>query len=179
MRECNLLKAVKRAAFRYLLGLLMNRVGKLLVGKRNLKRTLAALAALGGAALADRLLLPIGGLTGLVVAIGIVIWSLCDIVKTIKYVIERFRKGIGRAFKNLPQRLLDDPFLLDCVNRKPECCELFQREVSKLLVEWVKGLQPGWKGHAGGLGSREKKWDRMVEDIQQKIADPLRACCTR
>jgi hypothetical protein len=170
MRECDLLKAVEQAAFRYLLGLLINRVGKLLR-----KRALAVLVILVGAPLADGPL-PIGDIIGLIVAVGIGLWCIYDVVKTIRDVLDRFRTGIWQMFKKLPQQLLDD-FLLDCLNRKPECCDLFQREAGNLLFQWVKGLKPGWKKGSPITGSTT--WRQMQRDIKRRIAAPLRECCTR
>ena len=124
MRECDLLQAVEPAAFRYLTGYLINRVGKLLI-----KRALAALTVLIGAAFADGARF-IGDITGLVFATGIAIWSLYDVFKVIRGDVDRFRSRIWQQFKRLPRQLLDDS-LIACLNRKPECCELFQREVGK------------------------------------------------
>ncbi|MBI1922930.1 hypothetical protein HYR99_01635 [Candidatus Poribacteria bacterium] len=169
MQECDLLKAVEQAAFQYLFGVLMNRVGKLLG-----KRALVALVVLVGAVLVDRWM-PMGGIIGLAVAIGIAIWSFYDAVKTARNVIEKFRRGWWQIFKRLPRQLLDD-FFLDCLNRKPECCELFQREVSQLLMEWVKGLKPGWKKGSPFIGSL--KWHQMQKDIKRRITDQLKECCT-
>ncbi|MCH8292016.1 hypothetical protein IH992_13060 [Candidatus Poribacteria bacterium] len=170
MRECDLFKAVERAAFLYLFGVLINRVGKLLG-----KRVLAASVVLGIAVLGNQWV-PIGVIIGLAVAIGIMIQGLYDTAKTTRTVIEKFRSGWWQMFKRLPQQLLND-FFLDCLNRNPECCELFQREVDNMLVEWVKGLKPGWKkklGHGGVL----KEWRRMQSNIKRRIAGLLRKCCT-
>ena len=168
MRECDLLEAVEGAAFKYLFGVLINRVGKLLV-----KRTLAALVVLIVGFLAAKWI-PIGDILGLAIATGIAIWSYYDAVKIVRNVIEKFRTGWWQLFKWMPQRLLDD-FFLDCLNRKPQCCELFQREVDNLLVEWVNGLKPGWKGGSPFIGS--VKWRQIQRDIKWRIADQLSECC--
>jgi hypothetical protein len=146
MRECDLLKAVEQAAFSYLFGLLTNRISRLLG-----KRALAALVILVGAALADGPL-PTGDIIGLVVTIGIAIRSFYDVIKTIKEIVEGFRNGIWQQFKRLPQQLLNAS-LRNCLDQKPECCELFQREVDKLLLQWVKELKPGWKKGGPFAGS--------------------------
>jgi hypothetical protein len=170
MRECDLLKAVEEAAFKYLMRLLINRIGRLLD-----KRIPAVLAVLIGAALADGLLL-VGDIIGLIVAIGLGLWSAYDTVKTIEKVIQGFRNGMWQQFKKIPKWLLDTT-LLDCVNRKPLCCELFQREVSELLVQWVEELKPGWKKGSPFAGS--VRWRRMLRDIKSQIAGPLEEYCTR
>jgi hypothetical protein len=168
MRECDLLKAVEQAAFKYLFGLLINRVGKLFG-----KRATAALVVLAGATFANELL-PIADIIGLVVAIGITIWSIYDVVKTIRNVINGFRSGIWQSFKKLPLQLLDD-FLIDCLNRKPECCDLFQREGNNLLLQWVNLLKPGWK--KGGSFTGSIKWRKMQREIKGNITDLLEECC--
>jgi len=165
-----LLKAVEKAAFMYLMRLLINRIGRL-VGKR----IPAVLAVLIGAALADGSLL-VGDIIGLVVAIGLGIWSAYDTIKTIEKTIKGFRNGMWQQFKKIPEWLLDATFL-DCLNRKPLCCGLFQREVSALLVQWVEELKPGWKKGSPFAGS--VKWRRMLRDIKSQIAGPLEECCTR
>ena len=81
-------------------------------------------------------------------------------------------------FKNLPRRILralpeDTRGTLDCLNDRPACCELFQREVENVLVKWVKELKPGWKKGGGGF----VKWGEIRTDIVNKITNPLRACC--
>jgi len=168
MRGCDLLQAVEQAAFRYLFGVLLNRVGKLLG-----KRVLAVLFVLAGATLANRFL-PISAIIGLVTALGLGIWSMYDTVKTVERVIEEFRERMWQSFKRLPQRLLDQS-LLDCLDRKPECCELFQREVDKLLVERVKELKPGWK--EGNPWTSSLMWRQMQRDIKREITDALSECC--
>jgi hypothetical protein len=165
-----LLKAVKRVAFRYLFGVLLNRVSKLLA-----KRALAVLVVLAVAALTKELL-PIGSLIGWIIALGIGVWSIYDVQKTIREISKKFQRGWQRMFNRLPQQLLDD-FLLDCLNRKPECCEFFQREVSKLLLAWVKSLKPGWKKNLG-TGGVLREWRQLVQDIKQQISGPLRRCCS-
>ena len=170
MQECDLLKAVEKAAFMYLFGVLINRIGKLLA-----KRSLAVLALLVGAAFAKEPL-PIGAIIGLIVALGVGIWSSYDAVKTMRNVIKEFSNHMWQSFKRLPRRLLNQS-LLDCLNRKPECCELFQSEVSKLLAEWVKGLKPGWK--KGNPLTSSLKWRQMQRDIKRKITDSLKKCCVR
>jgi hypothetical protein len=131
------------------------------------------LALLVGAAFVKELL-PISAIIGLIVAFGVGIWSIYDAIKTMRNVIEEFSNHIWQSFKRLPRRLLNQSFL-DCLNRKPECCELFQREVSKLLVEWVKGLKPGWK--KGNPLISSLKWRQMQRNIKRKINTSLGECC--
>ncbi len=170
MQECDLLQAVEPAAFRYLAGYLINRIGTLLV-----KRFLVAFAVYFAYVLVDQTQ-SIGDLTGLIIGIGIAIWSIYDLFKVIRRNVDRFRSRIWQQFKRLPQQLLDDS-LIDCLNRKPECCELFQREVSNLLQEWVNNLKPGWKKR--GPVSASIRWRQMERDIKRQITDQLRECCAR
>jgi hypothetical protein len=167
-QECALLKAIEPAAFRYLAGVLINRVGILLA-----KRGLLVLAVLGGTALAEGIS-PMVDITGWIVVIGVGIWSYLDITKTIRATIEKFRNGIWSQFKGLAHQLLDAAYF-DCLNQKPECCELFQREVGTLLLQWVKSLKPGWK--KGNPISGSVTWRQMRRDIKRKIDAPLRKCC--
>ena len=169
MRGCDLLQAIEGAAFRYLFGLLINRVGKLLG-----KRALVALIALAGIALANALFPIRAVVIGGVIVLGIGIWNVHDTVKTVRNVIEEFRTRVWQSFKKLPHRLLDQS-LLDCLTRKPECCELFQREVDRLLVKWVKTLKPGWK--QGDPWTSSLKWRQMQRSIKREITDSLRECC--
>ena len=85
---------------------------------------------------------------------------------------EQFRNGIWRRFKGLPQRVLSSS-LLECLDQKPQCCELFQREVENLLVEWVESLNPKWEG---SIIKGEVKWREMEGNIKAKITDSLKAC---
>ena len=63
--------------------------------------------------------------------------------------------------------------LLECLDQKPQCCELFQREVESLLVEWVESLNPKWEG---SIIKGEVKWREMEGNIKAKITDSLIAC---
>ena len=132
MRECDLIKAVERAASLYLFSLLIDRVGKRLIAPG-----FAALLVFVGIAKASGIL----EIIGCAVELGIAIWICYDAVKTTNRVIERFfgRRGMWQAFKNLPRRILralpeDTRGTLDCLNDRPTCCELFQREVENVLV---------------------------------------------
>ena len=86
---------------------------------------------------------------------------------------EQFRNGIWRLFKGLPQRVLS-PALLECLNQKPQCCELFQREVENLLIEWIESLKPTWKGD---VITGEVRWREMESNVKAKITNLLKACC--
>lgn len=97
MQECDLLKAVEKAAFMYLFGVLINRIGKLLA-----KRSLAVLVLLVGAIFVKEPL-SIGAIIGLIVALGVGIWSVYDAVKTIRNVIEEFSNHMWQSFKRLPR----------------------------------------------------------------------------
>jgi hypothetical protein len=169
--RCNLTEAVEDAALEYLKGLLLNRLMKLLG-----RRAVIALGALVTGFLADSLL-PASDIIGLVISIGIGIRTFWDMVKTIRNTIDRYKSGAWKGFINLPQRVLRelDSSLFDCLDRRPECCELFYRKVGNILLKWVQELEPGWKKksawHAG------VKFKQVKNDIKAQIAEPLRECC--
>ena len=171
MPRCNLTEAVEDAALEYLKGLLLNRLIKLLG-----RRAAIALGALVTEFLTDGLL-PGSDIIGLVISIGVGIWTFWDVLKTIKNTINRYKSGAWKSFRDLPKRVLRElePSFFDCLDRKPECCVLFNQKVGSILLKWVQDLKPGWKKksawHAG------VKFKQVKNDIKRQIAEPLRKCC--
>ncbi|MBI1925175.1 hypothetical protein HYR99_13115 [Candidatus Poribacteria bacterium] len=171
MPRCNLAEAVEDAAFEYLKGLLINRLLRLLG-----RRVTIVLGLLAAVTLVDNLL-PFGALIGFALSIGVGIWIFGEVFVTIKRTIDQYKRGAWRSFRNLPQRILRelDPSFFNCLDGKTECCDLFNRQVGSKLLEWVKGLQPGWKQKsAWDAGVKFKK---VKNDIKQQIIEPLRKCC--
>jgi len=160
--------AIEEAAFEYLKRLLVNRLLRLLS-----RRAALALTALVGGAVAGGLL-PIGNIIGLLVSIGIVIWTIYDIVQTIRNVIDGFRSGMYETFKRIACRSVDVS-LLDCLDRRPECCKLAKDGISRMLKEWVRSLRPGWKRR--GRGGHHQA-HRIKNQIRRELAGPLAECCT-
>lgn len=169
MRECDLTEAIEDAAFEYLKRLLINRLLRL-IGRR----AAAALAVLIGGAVADGPL-PIGDIIGLLVSIGITIWTIYDIVYTIRSVIEAFRNGMYQTFKRIAQTAVEAA-LLDCLDRRPQCCQLAKDGISRILKNWVRNLRPGWKRRRRGGGHAEAH--RLRNQIKRELAAPLVECCT-
>ncbi|MTI86922.1 MAG: hypothetical protein FH748_03020 [Balneolaceae bacterium] len=172
MAKCDLTEAIENAAIEYLKGLLINRIMKLLG-----RRAALALATLLGGAIADGPL-PIGDIIGLLISIGIAIWTLWDIAALVRKVVDAWRANIWDAMRNrLAQYLLKiDPDIMDCLDEKPECCLLVIRKAGKILTDWVKGLRPGWKkGSALKAGAQ---FSKQFKKIKKELADPLQECCS-
>lgn len=168
MPRCALTDAIEEAAFEYLKRLLINRLLRL-IGRR----AAVALAVLVGGAVADGPL-PIGDIMGLLISIGIAIWTIYDSVQTIRSVIDGFRAGMYETFKRIARQAVDAA-LLDCLDRKPQCCKLAKDGISRILKEWVRSLRPGWKRR--GRGGHYQA-HRIKNLIRRELAGPLADCCT-
>lgn len=168
MRECDLTAAIEDAAFEYLKQLLINRLLRL-IGRR----AAIALGALLGGAVADGPL-PIGDIIGLLVSIGVAIWTIYDIIQTIRSVIETFRTGMYQTFKRIARTAVESA-LLDCLDRKPECCRIAREGISRILKNWVRSLRPGWKRRGSGGHANAH---RIRNQIRRELAAPLAECCT-
>lgn len=168
MPRCDLTDAIEEAAFEYLKRLLINRLLRLIAGRAAL-----ALAALVGGAVADGPL-PIGDIIGLLISIGVAIWTIYDIVQTIRRIIDGFRSGMYETFKRIARQAVDAA-LLDCLDRRPQCCRLAKDGIHRILKEWVRSLQPGWKRRGGG-GHHQAH--RIKNQIRRELAGPLAECCT-
>ena len=166
--HCDLTDAIEDAAFEYLKRLLINRLLKL-IGRR----VAVALAALVGGIIADGAW-PIGDIIGFLISIGIAIWTIYDIVQTIHRVINGFRSGMYETFKRIARQSVDVA-RLDCLDRRPQCCELAKDGISRILTQWVSSLQPGWK--VRGRGGHHQTL-RIKNQIRRELAGPLAECCT-
>lgn len=172
MAKCDISKAVENAALEYLKGLLISRVTKLLG-----KRLALALATLLGGALADGPL-PIGDIVGLLISIGIGIWTLWDVKKLIEKLVDAWKQNMWDAMiKWLSKTLLKvDPNIMDCIDKKPECCLLVIQKAGKILTDWVKGLKPGWKKKSPMKAGIE--FSKQFKKIKKELAGPLQECCS-
>ena len=168
MRRCDLTDAIEEVAFEYLKRLLINRLLKL-VGRRS---ALALTALIGGTVVDSSSL--IGNIIGILISIGIAIWTIYDVVQTIHSVIDGFRSGMYETFKRIARQAVDVA-LLDCLDRKPQCCQLSKGGLSRILKQWVRSLLPGWKrrGHGGHYQAH-----RIKNQIRSELAGPLAKCCT-
>lgn len=168
MKKCDLLKAVEAAALRYLARLLINRIGKH-IGKR----AIGALITFLLAALADGPS-PVGDVIGLLIAIGVGIWSLYEAATMMYDIVSGFRDGIWQSFKKIPEHVLDAP-MFDCLDRKERCCQLFQAEIQRLLDDALNSLRPGWKQKSPWTGGL--RWRQIVKDMKNALKGPLAECC--
>lgn len=168
---CDLTQAIESAAFEYLKGVLINRILKLLG-----KRITMALVALIGSAVADGPL-PIGDIIGLIISIGIGLWTAWDLVALIKQVVNLWKEKIWDGFKRtLLKKLIGiDPNIMDCLDKKPECCLIVIQKAGKILKKWVKGLKPKW--HKRSALVRGAKFSKAMKEIKRELAGPLTECC--
>ena len=78
------------------------------------------------------------------------------------------------TFKQIARQAVDAA-LLDCLDRKPQCCKLAKDGISRILKEWVRSLRPGWKRRGRGGHHQAHQIKNL---IRRELAGPLADCCT-
>ena len=164
---CDVLEAIEDAAFEYLERKLI-RVLLRLIGKR----AAAALTALLVGIFADGPA-PVGDIIGLLVSIGIAIWTIYDVIKTIREVIDGFRSGFFKTLKRMARMAVEAAYR-DCIDSRPECCLKIKDLLRDLLMRWVRSLGPNWKRRPPGghvLVHRQKN------RLRESVTEVLKECC--
>lgn len=166
--RCDLTEAIEDAAWDYFWRALRNRLIRL-IGRR----TALALGTLLAGIIVDGPL-SIGDTIGLVISIGIVIWTIIDVINTIRYLLDTFRSGMLETFRRIARTSVH-PSMFNCLDRKPECCQLAKDHTRRIVSQWARNLRPGWKRRGrGGHASAH----RVRNQLRRELAGPLAECCT-